>query len=189
MQNPSNKNGFQHSFPVGAIFFLTCIRSIAVPRDKDRVTAAFSLTCHSFLHCGELTLSIKWQDIKIDMVRQCLDAWLQWSQINPSGKGTTITLAASTNLSICRVRKLTEYKQISVFVYHNEGPLTRAALTTDLRKSSHSVALPIQMTMTTPAIPSSLEQQHVQLCLECQNTRSSTWYAGTVMLSWTTTWV
>ena len=73
------------------------------------------------------------------MARQCLDAWLQWSKTDPSGKGTTITVGASTDLSIFPVRKLTEYKQIcrstgsAVFVYYNGAPLMRAALTTDLR--------------------------------------------------------
>ena len=46
---------------------------------------------------------------------------------------------ASTDLSIFPVRKLTKYKQIcgstgsAMFVYHNGAPLTRPALTTELR--------------------------------------------------------
>ena len=103
------------------------------------ITAAFSLAFHGFLHCGELTLLIKGQDNKIDVARQCLHAWLHWSKTDPSGKGTTITVGASTDLSIFPVRKLIENKQIcrstgsAVFMYYNRAPLTRAALTTDLR--------------------------------------------------------
>ena len=123
---------------MGAIFFLRAYGPLRVPHDKDMITAAFSLAFHGFLHCGELTSSIKWQNIKIDMARQCLDAWLQWSKTDPSGKGTTITVGTSTNLSICRVRKLTEYKQIcrstgSAVKNQNGALLTRAALTTELR--------------------------------------------------------
>ena len=79
----------------GRHFFLLAHGPLQVPHDKDMITAAFSLAFNGFLHCGKLTSSIKWQDIKIDMDRQCLDAWLQWSKTEPSGKGTTITVGSS----------------------------------------------------------------------------------------------
>ena len=79
-------------------FFFPTYGPLRVPHDKDMITTAFSLAFHGFLHCGDLTSSIKWQDIKIDMERQRLDAWLQWSKTDPSGKGTTITVGANSDL-------------------------------------------------------------------------------------------
>ena len=147
------------------------------------ITAAFSLAFHGFLHCGDLTSSIKWQDIKIDMERQCLDAWLQWSKTDPSGKGTTITVGANSDLWICPVRKLIEYKQIfrstesTVFVHHNGAPLTRAALTTELRRllplcgvtnsddyASHSFCIGAATSAAMAGVPEYLIRHMVHWC-------------------------
>ena len=49
------------------------------------INAAFILAFHSFLRCGQLTSSMKWEDIKVDMARHCLEVWLQRSKTDPSG--------------------------------------------------------------------------------------------------------
>ena len=147
------------------------------------ITAAFSLAFHGFLHCEELTSSIKWQYIKIDIERQCLDAWLQWSKTDPSGKGTTITVGANSDLWICPVGKVIEYIQIfrstesTVFVHHNGALLTRAALTTELRRllplcgvtnsddyASHSFCIGAATSAAMAGVPEYLIRHMVRRC-------------------------
>ena len=54
-----------------------------VPHNKAMITAAFFLAFHGFLRCGELTSLMKWEDIKIDMARHCLEVRLQRSKAYP----------------------------------------------------------------------------------------------------------
>ena len=59
---------------------------LRVPHDKPLITASFFLAFHGFLRCGEPISSIKWENIKIDMARQCLEVWLKRSKTDPSGR-------------------------------------------------------------------------------------------------------
>ena len=134
--------------------------------------AAFSLTVHGFMRCGELTAGLTRAHIAVDPSGNFLQVRLDRSKTDPCGKGVIITIGASKDLRICPVKAMAVYLSVrpggvrSLFVPHNGSELTREKVTQELRTlltacgarnlqeySSHSFRLGAATPAATAGVP------------------------------------
>ena len=89
--------------------------------------------------CGELTGSRMLRDLDFSSNLDALTVHLTRSKTDTTGSGTDISVGRCDKALICPVKLMVEYTAFravgngSLFIYHNQQPLTRQAITRELR--------------------------------------------------------
>ena len=109
------------------------------PADSAMLRAAFTLAFHGFFRCGELTAELRPQHVSVDNRLRSMTVHLTRSKTDTSGSGVDVRVGSCADHLICPVRTMQSYLQLRptvdgpLLAYHNNTPLTRQAITNELR--------------------------------------------------------